>query len=100
MKFVITWRSRATENGEENRETGKKSLDAFTRWTPSDKVQFLEFVARVDNRGGFAVVETDDIKEVLATNAKFSAYIEYEVFPVVDVADAAGAWQDAMEFLG
>ena len=100
MKFVISWRSRATEDGERNTETAARSFENFSKWTPSDKVKFNEFVARADNRGGFAVIETDDIREVLATNAKFSAYVEYEVFPVVDIADAAGAWQEAIEFTG
>lgn len=100
MKFVITWRSRASEDGEDNIENGKRSLEAFSKWEPSSDVEFHQFVARADNRGGFAVLETDNLETVLATNAKFSAFVEYEVIPVVDIAAAAAAWQEAQDFLG
>ena len=67
MKYVVTWenRSNATE------ETAARSLQVFSKWTPQEGSTFKEFLARVDGRGGFAVVETDDPTLVLRDTALF-----------------------------
>ena len=57
MKYVVTWESRATAS----EELQARSLQVFSKWTPAEGTDFLQFVARVDGRGGFAVVETDDV---------------------------------------
>src|SRR6478736_1918336 len=56
MKFVVTWENRpsATE------ETAARGLQVFGKWAPHEGSNFKEFLGRVDGRGGFAVVETDD----------------------------------------
>ena len=56
MKYVITWEIRPAVT----EEAAARALQVFAKWTPSEEATFKEFLSRVDGRGGFAVVETDD----------------------------------------
>jgi hypothetical protein len=95
MKYVISWTARSSSNAEED---AKRSLSAFTNWTPSPSSTFLQFVQRVDGEGGFAVVETDDPTLILADTLKFAPWFKYECIPVIDIMDAVGTFQEAIAY--
>lgn len=84
MKYVVTWETRS----DWSEETAARSLQVFGGWTPSEGATFVEFLARVDSRGGFSVVETDDPSLILRDTALFSAYFDFSVHPVLEIADA------------
>ena len=87
MKFVVGWRGLQGRSAKKRRRDQRRVLNAFVRWlTPDDQV-IHQFVLRVDGGGGFAVIETDRAAGLLESVAKFSPWFEFEVFPVVDVAD-------------
>ena len=46
---------------------------------------FFEFVGRVDGRGGFAVVEAEDVTLVARDMAIFTAFFDMSVYPVLDI---------------
>jgi len=94
MKYVIAWTVRDTGAAEPE---VRRLLDVFSKWTPAGAT-FHQFVGRIDNNGGFAVVETDDPMNVLRDVSKFEPWLRYEVYPVVDIQDVAIANTEAVEF--
>ena len=95
-KYVVSWNVRAGGTAQQNHDDGKTLLDTFAKWQiPADQ-NFLQFVARVDGQGGYAVIETDNPASLADAPAKFSTWLEFEIDPVIDIMDnvavnAAGA---------
>lgn len=95
-KYVVSWKTRAGGTAQQNHDDGKKLLDTFAKWqAPADQT-FLQFVARVDGQGGYAVIETDNPASLADAPAKFSTWLEFDIDPVIDIMDnvaviAAGA---------
>jgi hypothetical protein len=95
MKYVVSWELRpsATE------ETLARSLQVFGKWSPREGADFKEFLSRVDGRGGFAVVETDDPSLILRDSALFGNYFDFSVFPVLEIAEATAIEMETAEHL-
>jgi Protein of unknown function (DUF3303) len=95
MKYVVTWELRPAVT----EEASARSLEVFSKWSPSEGAEFKEFLGRVDGPGGFAVVETDDVSLIAKDVAPFTAWFDFSVHPVLEIADAAGIGMQAIEFL-
>jgi Domain of unknown function (DUF3303) len=95
MKYVISWTGRDVATSEAD---AKRLMAIFGKWTPSEGATFHQFVGRVDNNGGFAVVETENPTDILRDVAKFEPWLRYEVVPVVDIQDLAAANDEAIAF--
>jgi hypothetical protein len=95
MKYVVSWtiRPHVTE------ESAARSLQVFGKWSPSEGATFHEFLGRVDGSGGFALVETDDQRLIAKDVAPFTSFFDFEVCPVLDIADSAAVDAEAIEFL-
>ncbi len=93
MKYVITWTARGTDEAADAR-----SLQVFGQWTPSEAATFHQFLGRVDGRGGFAVVETDDPATIARDAAIFGAWFDFEVYPCLEITETAAVGQEAVEF--
>src|SRR5688572_23025155 len=96
MKYVISWEFRpsATE------ETQARSLQVFSKWSPAEGTTFVQFLARADGAGGFAVVETDDPALIARDTAIFGAFFDMRVYPVLDIQESARIAGEAVEFRG
>jgi hypothetical protein len=94
MKYMVSWESR--QNASE--ENQARSLQVFSKWSPSEGTTFLQFLGRIDGRGGYAVVETDDPALIAKDMAVFSAFFDMSVQPVMDIADIAMIGAEAVEF--
>ncbi len=94
MKYVVTWEDRQTAS----EELQARGLDVFGKWSPAEGATFLQFLGRIDGRGGFAVVETDDPSLVAKDMAIFGAFFEMSVYPVMEIADTAMIAAEAIEF--
>jgi hypothetical protein len=95
-KYLVTWRARQSGTAQQNHDDGKKLLETFGKWQPPADQTFLQFLARLDGRGGCAVIETDNPAGLFDAPSKFGTWLEFEVVPVVDIMDgvtglAAGA---------
>jgi hypothetical protein len=95
MKYVITWSTRANTT----EESAARSLQVFGKWAPSEGATFKEFLGRLDGRGGFAVVETDDPALIAKDAATFTPWFDFEVHPVLEIADIAMLDAAALEFI-
>ena len=95
MKYVIAWVAKPNLGEAEI----ARSLQVFSKWTPSEKVTFEQFLGRVDARGGFAVVTTDDINAVVRDMAIFGTWFDMDVVPVVEIGEFAAISGEALEFI-
>jgi hypothetical protein len=93
MKYVLAWEFRANSE-----ETTARGLQIFGSWAPSEGINFLQFVGRVDGRGGFAVIETEDPTLIAHGVAIFSPFAEYSVYPVLDIQESVRITGEAAEF--
>jgi Protein of unknown function (DUF3303) len=96
MKYVLQWKVRAGGSAEENLTSTQRSLEVLSKWTPSTTV--LQFVARVDGAGGFGVGETDDLAALARDCAIFSPYVDLELYPVLDIEEAAAVLGSGVAF--
>jgi len=94
MKYVVTWEP--LPNASEEAEA--RSLQVFSNWAPSEGATFREFLGRVDNRGGFAVVETEDVALIAKDVAPFGIWFAFAVYPVLEIADSAALGAGAIAF--
>ena len=85
MKYVISW----TERPGMTLDDANNSLKVFSKWAPDPSTTFHQFVQRVDGRGGFAVVETDNPATLLKDAMTFGLWFEFEACPVMDMLEAA-----------
>jgi len=79
MKYLVSFRSREGGSAADIEVAEKRSMDVFSKWTPPEGVTFHQFLARLDARGGYAVVETDDPMLVAEGPAKFAPWFDFEV---------------------
>jgi hypothetical protein len=98
MKFVVTWTTRAGGSAAENEAAVARFLELFSKWSPPSDQTFHQFVVRADGRGGFAVVETDNLASLALGNFKFDPFLEFAVYPVLDVQEGADLVAEAAEF--
>lgn len=95
MKYAVTWelRPNVTE------EAAKRSLQVFSKWSPTHPEHFRDFLGRLDGNGGFAVVETDDATEIAKDTAPFTPWFEFSVYPCLEIADLAALQGEALAFV-
>jgi Protein of unknown function (DUF3303) len=65
-------------------------LDIFEKWEIPESLTFHQFLVRVGEFGGYAVVETDDLAEIEKAIATYAVF-QFRLEPVLDVADAVAA---------
>ncbi len=97
-KYVVRWKVRSGGTAQQNHDDGKKLLDTFAKWQiPADQ-NFLQFLARTDGQGGYAVVETDNPASLADAPAKFSTWLEFDIDPVIDIMDNVAVTAAGAEF--
>jgi hypothetical protein len=97
MKFVLSYTLRAGGSVEERVTAGEAAQKLLANWAPSDKATIHQWVQRCDGTGGFAVLENDDQAELFRDLAVWAPWLDFEVVPVLDIADATPIQQDALE---
>ena len=97
-KYLISWKARQNRTAQQNHDDVKKTLATFAKWQPRADQNFLQFVQRVDGQGGYAVVETDKPADIGDGPSKFATFNEFEVIPVIDIADGVAENAAGVEF--
>jgi len=98
MKYVVAWTYRLNGSAVENEDALRRGLAVFSKWTQPESATYHQFVGRLDGGGGFAVVETDDPADLADTTSKFAMIAEYQIYPVVEMDQAAQVLQEGVEF--
>jgi hypothetical protein len=97
MKFVLSYTLRAGGSIEERVTAGEAAQKLLANWAPSDTATIHQWVQCCDGNGGFAVVENDDEAELFRDLAVWAPWLDFEVVPVLDIADATPIQQDALQ---
>jgi hypothetical protein len=98
MKYVVSWTFRSFGSVAEQEAATDRLLKVYSKWKPPKSVTYHQFLGRVDGRGGYQVVETDSPADLAETIGKFSQFADFQIEPVLDVADAVGVAQAAIKF--
>lgn len=98
MKFVVTWKPRFGGSAAENEAGVARVLEVYGKWTPPADATFHQFVVRTDGEGGFAVLDAADPAGLALSIFKLTPFLEYAVYPVIDVDEAVGLLTEAVEF--
>ena len=98
MKYVTTWKLRFGGSAADNEAAAARVLEVYSKWTPSSGITIHQFVLRVDGEGGFLVSESDDPASAAREIAKFFPFLEYTIYPVLDVAEGAAVAAEAVEW--
>jgi Protein of unknown function (DUF3303) len=99
MKYVLTWWERPGGSAADHEVAQKRILDIFQKWEIPETLTFHQFLVRVGEFGGYAVLETDDLAEVEKAIAIYAAF-QFRLEPVLDVEEAVAAqaegiaWRD------
>jgi predicted phage gp36 major capsid-like protein len=100
MKYVMTWWERPGGAHADHEAAQKRVLDLFQNWYVPETLEVHQFVVRVGEFGGYAVVETDDMAAVEKLTTIFATF-RFRLEPVMDVVDAVAAqtegiaWREA-----
>lgn len=76
--------------------TEKRVLELFAQWKAP--YEFKAFYARADGKGGIAIIETDNAETVLEGITPWTAFLEFEVSPLVDIQAAVPVLQRIYEW--
>jgi hypothetical protein len=98
MKYLLAWTTRNGGSHSENEEATKRALQMYQKWTPPSGLNILQWVARVDGEGGYALVETDDPATIAGIPAKFGPYLISEVQPVLEMPEWAELVGEGVEW--
>jgi hypothetical protein len=98
MKFLVTFTARSGGSAAENEADAKRGLQAYSKWSPPAGATIHAFLSRLDGRGGYTIVETDDPAALAEGPAKFGVFDEFEIIPVMDIADSISIAQEGIEF--
>jgi hypothetical protein len=96
MKFVLAYTTRDGANAEDNLKSAESAQKLLANWTPSPSGNITEWVQRVDGGGGFAVVTTDNSADLMRDLSSWGPWLNFEVFPVLDVLEATAINEEAI----
>ena len=95
MKYLVTWRERPGGSAADYEQAQTRVLDIFAKWEMPKNLIFHQFLVRVGEFGGYAVVETDEPADLQRLSTAFAVF-QFRVEPVLDVLDAVAAESEAI----
>jgi muconolactone delta-isomerase len=105
MKYVLTWWERPGASFKDYEGAQKRVLEVFQAWEMPESLIFHQFLVRVGEFGGYAVIETDEPADLHQLSTAFAVF-QFRVEPVMDVMDAVAAevaaigWRDSLPTSG
>jgi hypothetical protein len=101
MKYVVTWWERPGGSFKDYEAAQKRVLEVFQSWKMPESLNFHQFLVRVGEFGGYAVIETGEPADIHRLSSAFAVF-QFRVEPVMDVMDAVAAeaeaigWRDSL----
>jgi len=101
MKYVVTWWERPGGSFRDYEAAQKRVLEVFQSWKMPESINFHQFLVRVGEFGGYAVIETGEPADIHRLSSAFAVF-QFRVEPVMDVMDAVTAeaeaigWRDSL----
>ena len=97
-QYLVSWIARPGGSAAESEAAVKRGLQLFSKWSPPEGSTFKAFLGRLDGRGGYALVETDNPALVAEGPAKFGTLFDFTVEPVLDIMDTVAITNEGIEF--
>ena len=97
MKYLLSWVERSAGRPEDYEAAQKRVLTMFEQWEMPTSIRILQFLKRVGDFGGYAVIECAEPAEIHRLTTAFAMF-QYRVEPVLDLADAVVAEKDAVRW--
>ena len=95
MKYVLTWWERPGGSFADYEAAQKRVLNVFQDWEMPESLDIHQFVVRVGEFGGYAVLETDNVADVQKLTTTFAVF-QFRLEPVMDVMDAVAAEEEGI----
>lgn len=95
MKYVLSWSERSYGSPADYEAAQKRVLQVFQQWQAPEGLTFHQFVVKVGEFGGYAVIETDKPADVHWLTTAMAVF-RFRLEPVVDVMDAVATEADAI----
>jgi hypothetical protein len=95
MKYVLTWWERPGGSYADYEAAQKRVLSVFEPWEMPESLDIHQFVVRVGEFGGYAVLETDNVADVQKLTTTFAVF-QFRLEPVMDVMDAVAAEEEGI----
>ena len=95
MKYVLTWWERPGGSYADYEAAQKRVLNVFQNWEMPESFDIHQFVVRVGEFGGYAVLETDNVADVQKLTTTFAVF-QFRLEPVMDIMDAVAAEAEAI----
>jgi hypothetical protein len=96
MKFVLAYTERSGGSAADNVASGEAAQKLLSNWTPSQAATIHQWVQRCDGNGGFSVIETDNAGELYKDLMTWTPWIEFQVYPVLDILEATPITDEAL----
>lgn len=90
MKYVLYWKERSWGSAADAEAAQERVLGMMQHWTPPESITFHQFLVRVGEYGGFAVLETEDLDALHQLTSTFAVF-DFALHPVLDIAPALAA---------
>jgi muconolactone delta-isomerase len=97
VKYVVSWRERSGGSAIEYEAAQKRVLQLFQQWAMPETLKFEQFLVRVGDYGGYAVVQTGDVGALHKMTSAFAVF-QFKVETVMDVMDAVAVEVDAIKW--
>jgi len=96
MKFVLAYTQKSGGSAADNVAGGEAAQKLLSNWTPSAAATIHQWVQRCDGNGGFSVLETDNAAELYKDLMTWAAWIDFQVYPVLDILEASPITNEAL----
>lgn len=96
MKWMISYGLRPEGAWRAYDENIEGLLNTFKKWAPPDGVDILAFVHRADGKGGWMLVEAEDINGPSDICLQYIAFHDAEIHPVMESSEIAQRFADTM----
>ena len=101
QKYVLRWEERPTAGPSEYEAAQSRILEVFRQWEVPSGITFHQFVVRVGDWGGYAVISAENLSDIHFLTTALAPF-SFRLEPVVDTMDAvavelqAMAWRESL----
>ena len=94
---MLTWRERPAASAADYEAAQKRVLEVFQQWEMPESLTFHQFLVRIGESGGYAVIETDKPEDIHKLTTTFAVF-EFNLEQVLDVMDAISIEVEAIQW--
>jgi hypothetical protein len=97
VKYMLSWHERVAGSALEYEAAQKRILQLFQQWAMPESLKFEQFLVRVGDFGGYAIVQTNDVGALHKMTSAFAGF-QFKIETVLEVMDAVALEVEAIQF--